>query len=100
MAEAICRELAAGRGIEARSAGIASSAARRLTTREVHWADLIVAMEPAHAAHVRRLWPDHADKIRVLDVPDLYEPDERELREVLRPKIEALLADLTACKES
>jgi protein-tyrosine-phosphatase len=96
MAEAICREHAAMARIEVRSAGTSAAAARRLTTREVVWADLIVAMEPVHEATVARLWPDQAHKVRVLDVPDLYEPDERELREVLAPKIEALLAELAA----
>lgn len=119
LAEAICRDLAAeaaaprtaasaasaaasGAGpapaavprLDVRSAGIASSAARRLTTRDMAWADVVAVMEPEHLEHIRRHWPDHAAKVRVLDVPDDYVPDEPELRELLTAKVRALLEDL------
>lgn len=95
MAEAICGELAAERSrVEVCSAGTSSTAARRLTTRDVAWADVIVAMEEEHRDHIARLWPDHLSKVRVLGIPDLYEPDEAELCQLLLPKIRALLEEL------
>lgn len=113
MAEAICRELrgkaaggagpagaaaaagaAAGRRLEVRSAGTDGSAVRRLTTRDLAWADVVAVMEPEHLEHIRRRWPDHATKVRVLDVADDYAPDEPALREILTAKIRSLLGEL------
>lgn len=92
MAAAIVGELAVeGNRHVARSAGTAQAASRRLTTRDLAWADVVAVMEPEHLALIRRLWPDYATKVRVLDVPDDYEPGEPELRKVLLPKIRALL---------
>ncbi len=71
MAEAIFRELTAtDRRHEARSVGTGARAARRLTTRDLAWADVVAVMELAHLAEIRRHWPDHARKVRVLGVPD------------------------------
>jgi predicted protein tyrosine phosphatase len=101
MAEAICRELAGkaageatGAGHEVRSAGTGSGAGRRLTTRDLAWADVVAVMEREHLEHVRRHWPHHAKKVRVLDVPDDYVPGEPVLREVLIVKVQALLEEL------
>jgi protein-tyrosine-phosphatase len=71
MAAEIFRELA-GRDAShvARAVGTASWAARRLTTRDLAWADVVGVMEPGHLAEIRRLWPDHAWKVRVLGVLD------------------------------
>ena len=94
MAEAVFRELTAHREHEARSAGVSQSATRPLTTRDMAWADLVAVMEDAHLAVIRRRWPRHLRKVRVLDVPDDYEPAEPELRELLEERIRTLLADL------
>ena len=94
MAEAVFRELAADRGHDVRSAGLAASATRRLTTRDVAWADRVAVMEDAHLAAFRRRWPRHVAKVTVLGIPDDYDPDEPELRELLRARIKNLLADL------
>jgi predicted protein tyrosine phosphatase len=92
MAVALLRELA-GEGARhvARSAGTAPGASRRVTTRDLAWADVVAVMEPQHRELIRRLWPDYTAKVRVLDVPDDYEPSEPELRRALLPKIRALL---------
>ena len=95
LAEAIFRELVGGRSQHlVRSVGIASSALQRLTTRDLAWADVIVVMEPAHLALIKRRWPKQAAKVWVLDVPDDYDPGEPELRAVLTPKIRTLLEGL------
>src|SRR5439155_18221289 len=91
-AEALFRELQ-GRsgGHDVRSVGTASHAARRLTTRDLAWAHVVAAMEPRHLDVIRQHWPHHAEKVMVLDVRDLFLPDEVELREALESKIRALL---------
>ncbi len=78
----------------ARSVGVASYATRRLTTRELAWADVVAVMEAKHLELIRSQWPDHARKALVLDVPDLYDPSEDELRALLLPKIQALIEKL------
>jgi predicted protein tyrosine phosphatase len=92
MAETVFLELV-GRegGYVTRTAGTASDAARRLTTRDLAWADVVAVMEPEHLAEIQHHWPDHSWKVRVLGVPDDYDPDEPELRRVLAAKVKALL---------
>ena len=91
MAEAVFRELTGDRAHRVRSAGLAPRATRRLTTRDVAWADLVAVMEDAHLAAIRRRWPAHAAKVTVLDVPDEYGPGEPELRALLRERIARVL---------
>ena len=91
-AETLFRELQGGVGRhEVRSVGTASHAARRITTRDLAWADVIAVMEARHLDAIRRHWPHHADKVVVLDVFDLFLPEEVELREALEAKIRKLL---------
>jgi len=92
MAEAIFGELTRGdRRHEARSAGTGGRAARRLTTRDLAWADVVAVMEASHLVAIRERWPDHARKVRVLGVPDDYDPDEPDLRALLAEKVRGLL---------
>lgn len=95
MAAAIFREMVgAGAPHAARAVGIASWAARRVTTRDLAWANVVAVMEPRHLAEIQGHWPDHARKVRVLGVPDNYDPGEPDLRELLMGKVKALLAEL------
>jgi predicted protein tyrosine phosphatase len=84
----------------ARSAGIASHASRRLTTRELAWADVVVVMEERHRELIHRYWLNHVGKVLVLEVPDDYEPGESELRAMLAPKITALIEELDSREEA
>jgi predicted protein tyrosine phosphatase len=95
MATEIFLELA-GRysGCAARSVGTAPWAMRRLTTRDLTWADVVAVMESRHLAEIRTLWPDHVGKVRVLEVPDDYDPGEPELRDLLTDKLKTLLTEL------
>jgi predicted protein tyrosine phosphatase len=97
MAAALFSELAgaASRHV-VRSVGLATAASRRLTTRELAWADVVVVMEPAHLALIARRWPQQVAKVRMLDVPDDYDPGEPDLRALLTPKLRLLLAELDA----
>src|SRR5207244_10415918 len=66
-AETLFRELQGGTGRhEVRSVGTASHAARRLTTRDLAWADVVAVMEPRHFDAIRQHWPHHAEKVMVL----------------------------------
>jgi predicted protein tyrosine phosphatase len=95
MAAALFSEVAGTTsGYAVRSVGLASTASRRLTTRELAWADVVVVMEPAHLALIARRWPQQVAKMRMLDVPDDYDPDEPDLRALLIPKLRHLLAEL------
>jgi predicted protein tyrosine phosphatase len=78
------------------SAGTASWATRRLTTRTLAWADVVVVMESRHRAEIRNLWPAHLRKVHVLGVPDDYDPGDSELRDLMKEKLSALLAELEA----
>ena len=96
-AEAIFRDLVgADRRHRARSAGTASYASRRVTTRELVWADVVPVMEPAHLTAINEHWPDHSDKALILGVPDDYSPSEPELQAALIPKIRLLVKELDA----
>ena len=95
MAAAVFNDLAgASSRYRVRSVGLASDASRRLTTRELAWADVVVVMESAHLTLIARHWPNQVTKVRVLDVPDDYDPGEPELRAVLTPKLRALIEEL------
>ena len=77
---------------EARSAGTHPSAGGRpLRKHDVEWADVICAMEPAHAAFIQARWPAHGDKIRVLGIPDIYMPTAADLRELCAQHVRDLL---------
>src|SRR2546426_4922843 len=91
-AETLFRELQGGSGLhEVRSVGTASHAARRITTRDLAWADVVAVMEARHRDAIRRHWPHHAEKVMVLEVVDFFLPDEAELRKALEAKIRKLL---------
>ena len=91
-AETLFRELQGGSGRhEVRSVGTASHAARRITTRDLAWADVIAVMEARHLDTIQRHWPHHAEKVMVLEILDFFLPDEVELRDVLRSKVRELL---------
>jgi protein-tyrosine-phosphatase len=78
---------------EARSAGTdPSPGGRLLTRRDVTWADVICVMEASHEEFIRRRWPAQGRKIRVLGIPDVYMPDDPELREQLAQHVRQLLA--------
>jgi predicted protein tyrosine phosphatase len=91
-AETLFRELQGGTGRhEVRSVGTASHAARRLTTRDLAWADVIAVMEARHLDVIKRHWPHHVEKVMVLEINDFFLPDEVELREALEAKVLKLL---------
>jgi protein-tyrosine-phosphatase len=91
-----------GRGDhEARSAGVdPDPGGSPVTGRDVAWADVICVMEPEHEAHIRKRWPGQARKVRVLGIPDVYEPDDEELRDRLTDVVRELLAEASGAGPS
>ena len=77
---------------EARSAGTHPDPdGRALTRGDLEWADLVCVMEPAHEAFIRARFPLYGSKVRVLDIPDIYQPGDPVLREILATHILGLL---------
>lgn len=79
---------------QGRSAGTKADArGHQITARDVEWADVICVMEQEQEAHIRKRWPAQADKIRVLGIPDIYQPHDETLRSLLTEVVRTLLAD-------
>ncbi len=78
-----------------RSAGLSPSSPRRLTARDLAWADLVLVMEPEHRRRIVRVFRDDCDlpPIRSLDIPDDFAFMDVELVDLLRAATEAALAD-------
>ena len=54
---------------------------------------MICVMEPEHETYIRKQWPTHGRKIRVLGIPDIFEPDDPALRDRLTDVVRGLLAE-------
>lgn len=82
--------------IEVRSAGIASSAKRRVSEKDLDWADCVLVMEREHAAVIRQRFRDLGDlpAIAVLDIPDDFRFMDAELVRLLRERVEDEIEDL------
>jgi predicted protein tyrosine phosphatase len=79
---------------EARSAGTRPDPGGRAVTRaDLEWADVVCVMEAAHADHIRERFPLHGSKVRVLDIPDVYQPGDAALRDLLSAHILGLLSE-------
>jgi predicted protein tyrosine phosphatase len=85
--------------VQVRSAGVSEQSRRRLSARDLDWADLILVMERRHQARIRERFPDHPalGRIHSLDIPDEYEFMEPQLVGLLKlavdPHLEHLLQD-------
>jgi predicted protein tyrosine phosphatase len=86
-------------GYQARSAGTSPQARITLTAGHIGWADVILVMEARHRDIVRaRFGRELGDKPLVcLQIPDLYEPMEQALVELLHDQLAVLAGiDLSA----
>lgn len=79
--------------LQVQSAGLSSSARRRVTEKLLRWADLILVMEHEHKRRLREDFPDLARELRVhvLDIPDDYEYMAPELIELLLARVPPFL---------
>jgi protein-tyrosine-phosphatase len=79
---------------EARSAGTSPMpGGRAITRRDIEWADVICVMEPEHEGFIRERWPLHGSKLRLFAIPDVYQPNDPVLHDLLASHIRALLEE-------
>ena len=57
-----------------------------MTQKLIDWADLILVMEPEHAEHIQKSYNSNSDKIRILNIPDVYVRNDPELIQELKKK--------------
>lgn len=83
--------------IEARSAGTAASARRRVSESLLCWADLILVMEGQHKLRIQDQFRDiaHTLRIEVLDISDDYRFMDPELMALIRDSVEPRLENLS-----
>lgn len=76
--------------VEVRSAGVASSAKRRVSEKDLAWADLVLVMERKHAASIRKNFQNlpNLPPIYSLEIPDEYRFMDDELVRLLRERVE------------
>jgi len=81
--------------LEVRSAGIRRGAKRRLTEKDLRWAQVIIVMERAHRQWIQnRFRATELPPIQVLDIPDDLEYMNPELQRLLRLAIDPEIASL------
>jgi len=71
-----------------------------VTQELIDWADLIIAMEPAHSQHLRSHFKLNPDKIRILNIADIYYRDDPELISILRKKVPRMLQEYFQVKRN
>ena len=77
---------------EAKSGGIMPhSEGNSLTQELIDWADLIMVMEPIHSQYIHAHFRCSPDKIRILNIADIYFRDDPELVSELRKKVPPIL---------
>ena len=75
-----------------KSAGIMPSSGRNsLTQKLIDWADLILVMEAEHAEHIQTNYNSNPDKIKILNIPDVYVRNDPELIQELKKKVIPIL---------
>jgi predicted protein tyrosine phosphatase len=78
---------------EAKSAGTSPVPGRNALTQElVDWADLILVMESDHSGFILANFNCNPDKIRVLNIPDMYLRDDPELIREFQNKLPPILS--------
>ena len=80
MADKICRHLAV-------------LGAKFRITETIDWADLILVMEAEHAEHIQTNYNSNPDKIKVLNIPDVYVRNDPELIQELKKKVLPILGN-------
>lgn len=89
-AEALYRDFAQ---LNVRSAGTSAKAKRRLSLKDIRWADLIVVMEETHRQRIRAEFRDEVryKTIEVLEIEDRYQFMDPELVEEIRAVADPIL---------
>ena len=79
--------------ISPRSRGTSSDARMKITSSDIKWADVILAMEQKHKQRVCAEFPGETKykNIHVLDIPDEYRYMDRELVEIFQDCVPPLI---------
>lgn len=82
--------------IEVRSVGVASAAKRRLSEKDLTWADRVLVMEQKHASMIRQRFRILKDlpSIVSLDIPDEFLFMDAELVRLLQERVEDEIDEL------
>ncbi|VEP15445.1 conserved hypothetical protein [Hyella patelloides LEGE 07179] len=82
--------------LNVRSAGTSASAIKRISEKNINWADLILVMENKHK---KRIISEYnyleLPQIIVLDIPDDYQYMDRELISIIETSLEDILNNIT-----
>ncbi len=71
-----------------RSAGLSPSSERKISEKDLNWADLVFVMENSQRSKIKDIYKHVSlPKIEVLQIPDDYEFMDNELVEILLVKI-------------
>jgi predicted protein tyrosine phosphatase len=87
--------------VEVRSAGVSAKSPHSVSTADLDWAHLVLAMERRHLARLREACPGRADfpPMESLEIPDDYRYMDPELVELVRAGTEPFLAELPAPRD-
>lgn len=86
--------------VSVRSRGTASNAVRKVTAKDLLWANVVLAMENKHR---KKLFSEFRNEtefgkscptIRVLDIPDEYQQMDPELIELIRLSTEPIIEEM------
>ncbi|MES2808898.1 MAG: protein-tyrosine-phosphatase [Bacteroidota bacterium] len=76
-----------------RSAGLSPKSDRKLSEKDLLWADLVLVMETDHRSKIREIYrPVELPVIEVLFIDDVYEYMDEELIEILNAKINDIIS--------
>jgi len=81
--------------MEVRYGGVSSKSQKKVSLKDIEWADLILVMEKKHQSHLEELFPEtDFPSIASLDIPDDYQLMDPELIELLQQGVESYLKTL------
>lgn len=81
--------------LNVRSAGTSASARKRISEKDISWADLILVMENEHKKRIISQYDNYElPQIIVLDIPDEYRYMDRELIGSIKSSVEDILSQI------
>lgn len=81
--------------LEVRSAGLSPKSPRRLSQKDIEWADIIMVMEQEHKIRILEKFQDNNENVPplyVLNIPDNYQFMDPELVSILLVEVEGIIS--------